>query len=193
MSEALAGYRSAARQLKHAYDALDPALIYGSVNDVLPKSGDRVLDIGAGTGRDAAWFAHMGCHVTAVEPVTELWAHPEIPMIPDQLPNLVERKLTFDVIIITGVWHHLSPDQRKDAIPVLWSRLKPAGKLLFNLRHGPCAKDRPGFRVSAFEEREVLIRHRFKTVFQRHVPSVQIQNTKNDVTWMWICAQKLAV
>ena len=33
-----------------------------------PNAGARVLDIGAGPGRDALFFAQWGCDVVAVEP-----------------------------------------------------------------------------------------------------------------------------
>lgn len=191
MSSALAGYRLAAHQLKAAYDALDPVQIYKPVQDVMPKPGEHVLDIGAGTGRDAAWWQAAGCHVTAVEPVTDLWAHPAIPVVQDELPDLpklVERNLTFDVIILTGIWHHLSPKQRKSAIPVLKSQLKPAGRLVFNLRHGPCPSDRPGYACNPSFEAKNLVTHGFEMHFQRYSESIQHENSKRKVTWTWIAA-----
>ncbi|MGK5094409.1 methyltransferase domain-containing protein [Deltaproteobacteria bacterium TL4] len=60
----------------------------------MPKSG-KTLDIGAGTGRDAAWLVRQGLSVFAVEPVAAMRQqaevfHPEagIHWIDDTLPHL---------------------------------------------------------------------------------------------------------
>jgi protein-L-isoaspartate O-methyltransferase len=48
--------------------------VHEQVLHLIPTVPGRVLDIGSGTGRDAAAFAAMGHHVIAVEPTGELRA-----------------------------------------------------------------------------------------------------------------------
>jgi hypothetical protein len=68
----LEGYAAAATPaFIAAYDRLSPESIYEHVIDLLPGRRAKVADIGAGTGRDAAWFACQGHYVFAAEPVRE--------------------------------------------------------------------------------------------------------------------------
>ncbi|WP_367620994.1 class I SAM-dependent methyltransferase [Streptomyces olivoreticuli] len=46
--------------------------VHGGVLDLLPPAPARAVDVGAGTGRDAAALARRGYRVVAVEPVGEL-------------------------------------------------------------------------------------------------------------------------
>ena len=48
--------------------------MHAPVLDLLPDSAGCILDVGAGTGRDAAWFAANGHNVVAVEPFAQLRA-----------------------------------------------------------------------------------------------------------------------
>ena len=43
--------------------------------NLLPRPPGRALDVGAGTGRDAAWLARLGFQVVAVEPSGVLRGH----------------------------------------------------------------------------------------------------------------------
>lgn len=98
-----------------AHDALSPERIYEHVIDILPGSGTRAADIGAGTGRDAAWLAVRGQNVVAVEPVRELREAARklhrsegIAWVDDRLPSLkgVQSYRPFDLIILSAVWQH---------------------------------------------------------------------------------------
>ncbi|HYJ51710.1 MAG TPA: methyltransferase domain-containing protein [Allosphingosinicella sp.] len=68
----LQGYAANAAELIPRFDALSTRDVLAPVAALLPARPSRVLDIGAGTGRDAAWLADQGHHVVAVEPVEEL-------------------------------------------------------------------------------------------------------------------------
>src|SRR5947207_2822995 len=41
----------------HRYELIDPANVYGWLSGLLSDTPGTVLDLGAGSGRDAAWFA----------------------------------------------------------------------------------------------------------------------------------------
>jgi SAM-dependent methyltransferase len=65
----------------------------------LPGSPAHVLDVGAGSGRDAAWLSSLGYKVVAVEPSSRMAAHarrlgrcPDIEWIDDRLPRLAKLK-----------------------------------------------------------------------------------------------------
>ena len=95
-----------------------------------------MLDIGAGTGRDAASFAAMGHRVVAVEPTDALrlpgmalHRSKRIEWLDDSLPDLARlrsRGDDFDLVMLTAVWMHLDAKQRRQAMPNLAARCAAA-------------------------------------------------------------------
>lgn len=123
---------------------------------LLPPPPARVLDIGAGTGRDAAGFAALGHAVTTAEPTTALRtrAAPNIEWLDDSLPDLpflFQRGGTFDVVVLTAVWMHLDEQQRRYDMPRVAALVQPGGLLMISLRHGPVPQGRRMFEVTATE------------------------------------------
>jgi SAM-dependent methyltransferase len=148
------GYAEEADALTRQYESVRFVDVHGPVRHLLPTMPSDVLDIGAGTGRDAAALAVMGHRVVAVEPTAALreragLLHPDshIEWIDDSLPHLVRlrgRGNRFDVVMLTAVWIHLDPQQRREAMRRIASLLRPGGVLLLTLRHGPAP---PGRRL----------------------------------------------
>jgi len=148
------GYTEEADALTRQYESVRFVDVHGPVLHLLPTVPSDVLDIGAGTGRDAAALAGMGHRVVAVEPTAALrdraaLLHPSshIEWIDDYLPLLpclMRRGDQFDVVMLTAVWIHLDPQQRREAMPKVASLLRPGGVLLVTLRHGPAP---PGRRL----------------------------------------------
>jgi protein-L-isoaspartate O-methyltransferase len=68
MNNAISWYDHHAKELAIQYEAMPPDSVHGWVADLLPEGKALVLDVGAGTGRDAAWLARRGFEVVAVEP-----------------------------------------------------------------------------------------------------------------------------
>src|SRR6187431_1617865 len=66
------GYAADAANLVPRFEALDTEDVLAPVMDLLPPAPCHCIDVGAGTGRDAAWLAGRGHHVVAVEPVDAL-------------------------------------------------------------------------------------------------------------------------
>ena len=120
-----------------------------------------VLDVGAGSGRDARYLASKGLGVVAVEPATGIRELAQgytvsnpIHWISDTLPELTEvfrLQTKFDLILLSAVWMHIAPSSRERAFRKLSSLLKPNGKLIISLRHGNCADERTMYPVSADE------------------------------------------
>ena len=69
------GYGETADALVKQYESLAFADVHRHFLHLFPSTPSRVIDIGAGTGRDAAGFCALGHSVTAVEPTPEMRAH----------------------------------------------------------------------------------------------------------------------
>src|SRR5262249_59382505 len=69
------GYGETADILVKQYESLAFANVHRHVLHLFPATPSTVLDIGAGTGRDAAGFCELGHAVTAGEPTGEMRAH----------------------------------------------------------------------------------------------------------------------
>ncbi len=199
MPSILDGYAAAATpSFVAAYDALSPEVIYDHVIDLLPKTPSKVLDSGAGTGRDAAWFADKGHQVLAIEPVGELREAGEalhqsnsILWLNDRLPHLASVQVgnKFDLITLCAVWQHLPNDDRALAIPRLAALMAPGGHVVMSLRHGPGGKGRTVFPVSVDATIEATVRCGFRLVRRRDAESVQEGNRANGVIWTWLALQ----
>ena len=120
----------------------------------LPNPESLVLDIGSGSGRDAATLAELGFDVTAVEPsdlmrnkARQLHSLPKITWIKDKLPelkNILRKGLSYDIILVSAVWMHVAPSHRKRSFRRLVTLLNSGGLICITLRHGP-QDDRAGF------------------------------------------------
>src|SRR6202035_2712751 len=67
------GNAAEAEELSRCYESIPFADAHRAVLHLMPTAPSRVLDIGSGTGRDAAWFAAQGHRVVAVEPTGAMW------------------------------------------------------------------------------------------------------------------------
>jgi SAM-dependent methyltransferase len=190
----LAGYEAAAEVLIPAWEQLSPAQIYAPVRAFLPAMPGHVLDVGAGTGRDAEWFAGQGHHVIAAEPVAAFRAVGQgrqgVTWCDDSLPGLkglCRSGRVFDLITANGVLHHLAPDQRLQAMTTLCSLMKPDSRMILSLRHGPTPADRPGFPVNTDAFVRGVTRLGLSVLYERRgCASLQAGNRANGVSWDWL-------
>jgi SAM-dependent methyltransferase len=156
------GYAEEADALARQYESVRFDDVHRHVLHLLPNAPSDVLDIGAGTGRDASALAVMGHRVIAVEPTAEfrdravrLHPSPRIEWVNDHLPSLpvlARRSDRFDVVMLTAVWIHLDPEQRREAMPRLATLLRPGGLLVLNLRHGPTPPGRRRLHETSADE-----------------------------------------
>lgn len=108
MTPSTRGYAEGARELIERYESIPFEEKHRAVLHLIPSRPCRVLDIGAGSGVDAAWFAQRGHRVVAVEPVKALrlaamalHPSPRIEWVDDHLPGLARmraREETFDLV-----------------------------------------------------------------------------------------------
>lgn len=163
------GYAENAARLAVQYETLTFEQAAGPFLALIPASSAIILDVGAGTGRDAAALVRRGHRVTAVEPVAEfraigqsIHAGVDINWIDDALPELASIAglgLQFDIVMLQAVWMHFEPEQRSRAMATLSRLLSPSSALLISYRNGPAIYGRRLFPVDAAETRAAASRH----------------------------------
>lgn len=154
-------YADEAPELLKRYESISFTDAQAPILQLIPPAPGRALDIGAGTGRDAAGLAALGYSIVAVEPTEELrrgamLLHPSpmIEWLDDSLPDLTvvrARKEEFDLVMLTAVWMHLDEAQRQRAMPNVSALVREGGIVIMSLRHGPVPSGRRMFKVSAEE------------------------------------------
>src|SRR5258708_16737110 len=140
-------YTDEAPELLQRYESISFADAHLHVMHLIPPAPCRILDIGAGTGRDAAGFVALGHSVVAVEPTEELRVgamllHPSpmIEWLDDSLPKLATvraRKEEFDLVMLTAGWVHLDEAPREKAKPNVATLVRNGGTMIVSLPHGP--------------------------------------------------------
>lgn len=147
MPDAIAWYDANAEAASDRYESVTFERVHGWLADLLPKPPAAVLDVGAGSGRDAAHLSRLGYDVVAVEPSARMrelararhddarinWRDDRLPTLKDTFST----GLSFDVILVSAVWMHLAPTDRARAFRKLITLLKPGGLLAITLRQGP--------------------------------------------------------
>lgn len=187
------GYEEQADSLVTRYESIPFEQKYRVEMKLLPQRPSAVLDIGAGTGADAAWLARCGHRVVAVEPVERLRAlgatlHPSdaIEWVADGLPDLeriLARGQLFDAILASAVWMHLDESDRTRAMSTVARLLVPDGVVFISLRHGPVPAGRVMFEVTAEETAEMARANGLRVEVNARTESLQVQNRAAGVEW----------
>lgn len=107
------------------------------------RAGDRILDVGAGSGRDLALLVGEGHAAYGVEPVEAMRAealrrHPELhgKLHAGSLPGLPKAEILggpFDAILCSAVLQHLPRSALFDAAFALRGLLRPGGRVLLSI------------------------------------------------------------
>ncbi len=186
-------HEAGATWLAASYEAVDPDRMWSSLEDLIPTGpGKLVLDIGAGSGRDAAWLAARGLEVVAAEPSSAMRSvgqslHPAPRWVDDRLPDLtvVHRLgLAFDLILLSAVWMHIAPTHRPRAFRKMITLLKPGGVLIMTLREGQDDLGRIMHPVS-LGEIEALARDHGLTVVRQFQEADRLG--RPGVLWTSLC------
>ena len=169
MADPIAWYDAHADGLSDRYEAVLPERVHGWLKDLLPSTSATVLDVGAASGRDAAWLSRKGYDIVAVEPSSrfrtiarERHDDPSIQWVADSLPGLkrtFKTGLAFDFILASAVWMHVAPSDRARAFRKMITLLKPGGVLALTLRSGPAEPARRFHPASADEIRTLARDH----------------------------------
>lgn len=199
MAPGTEGYSEDAESLISRYEGVSFKEKYQAVLHLLPTKAGRILDIGAGTGGDAAWLATSGHCVLAIEPTDPLREagarlHPssQIEWLDDSLPSLLKtmaRKEVFDLVLVTAVWAHLAESERQQAMSNIAALLKPGALLIMSLRHGPAPANRRVFEVTAEETMALARRDGLKELLYVRTQSALPINQQAGVMWSWLAFQ----
>ena len=197
------GYADEAEDLFKRYESIPAADAHRAVLHLIPAAPSRVLDIGSGTGRDAAWFASMGHRVVAVEPTNALrlpamalHPSPQIEWLNDSLPELAlvrRRGERFDLVMLTAVWMHLDAQQRQRAMPNLAALVHEGGTVIMKIRHGPVPVGRRMFDITPEETIELARMQDLHPVLNLRKQSSQEQNRAAGVDWTSLAFVKAKV
>ncbi len=185
------GYAEAAESFVRNVERITFTDVHRAILHLLPTRPAHILDIGAGSGRDAAAFAAMGHQVVAVEAVAALrrlaaaaHASPRIKWLEDSLPELAclaGRRDRFDLVMLTAVWMHLDASQRRRAMPTVARLVGAGGALIMSLRHGPVPAGRRMFDVSADET--ITLASREGLALTLRLDNQASAFARTDVTW----------
>lgn len=146
-------YQANAAELVSRYLRVDDGL--AARLELAFPPGSRVLDVGAGSGRDLAYLLARGHDAMGVEPSVAMRSR-AIEQNPSLKDRLVEGRLPelplnlgglFDGVLCSAVLMHLPREQLFDSAFALRSVLKAGGRLLLSV-----PLDRPGLGVDNRDE-----------------------------------------
>ncbi len=133
-------FNDRADELARQYNALDRAKVHADLLSMLPEGQAlKVLDIGAGSGADAAMFADRGHTVLACEPAEalrkngeETFKNKNIKWSSDVLPEMSaasDAAAPFDVITSVGVLQYVPEENRASSLSKMFSMAARGGFL----------------------------------------------------------------
>ncbi len=193
MNSTISFYHQNAQTLGEQYLSTSFEEVHQSWKPYWPQAGDKVLDVGAGSGRDSNWFANQGCDVLAIEPADSLRdfgknnTPASVTWLNDTLPTLKKTEnlgMRFDVILLSAVWMHIAPSNRERAFRKLSNLLAPNGKLIISLRFGDFSDERQSHGVDVEVVEKLAKDH---ALMIRHVSDIDDDALRRDeVTWQTV-------
>jgi SAM-dependent methyltransferase len=135
-------YEKDAEDFAARYDSVSFEAVHGRIADHLPVTGASVLDVGAGSGRDARALAARGYKVVAVEPADSFRelandGNPNITWVDDRLPDLAslrDGKERFEFILCSAVLMLVPAKHLAASFGTMAGLLADSGKLAVSLR-----------------------------------------------------------
>ncbi|WP_352787678.1 class I SAM-dependent methyltransferase [Mesorhizobium sp. M0228] len=190
-------YDESARRIADLYESTTFEVVHAGSLDLLPPAEAAVLDVGAGSGRDASALATRGYCVTAVEPSRGLREEAQvrhrganIEWLDDALPTLRtldERQ--FALILVSAVWMHLVPRDRPKAMRRLGQLLEPGGRLVVSIRQGPADPSRSIVTVTSRAVEASAIRAGLRVIRRFEAPDAL---ERADIAWSTLVLEKPA-
>jgi Methyltransferase domain/HNH endonuclease len=195
MNDTIVPYDVQASVFAARYESVPAQTVHAPLLEFVPQGQNLLaLDVGAGSGRDAAWLASLGFEVVAAEPAAGMRREaqrrhhsPRIRWLDDRLPGLnsVHRLgLAFDLILLSAVWMHVPPPMRQRGFRKVATLLKPGGVIFVSLRDGPPDPDRPMWSASPGELEAFARIHGLAVLRSVTTPD---QLRRPDIRWTSMC------
>jgi SAM-dependent methyltransferase len=139
-------YDARCREISARYESADMSRLHTVLLRYLPPKGASVLELGCGSGRDAAFLLANGYEVTAVDASAGMVAeatriHPELSgrvscaaiPFPGDSPLLLR---TFDAVVSIGMLMHIPDAGLSDTVLQIRRLLRPGGVLFVDVSVG---------------------------------------------------------
>lgn len=143
-SDVVAHYDARAADLTALHGSVSFEAVHARLLATLPRPPAAVLDVGAGTGRDAIALSAMGYEVVAVEPSSELLHAARaadqaraVQWLSDWLPELGTVRATgarFGLILCSAVLMHIEPTKLVAALTGMRELLADSGRIAATVR-----------------------------------------------------------
>jgi SAM-dependent methyltransferase len=140
MNQTLTYYNENAKTLAPRYESADVAKLWRDLTTTYP-AGSRLLELGCGSGRDAAYLTRQGYKVTAVDGSAAMLeaaraSHPELgdSLLQLALPALLPfADGSFDGVMLIAVLMHLDRDAIAQVLAEACRVLKSDGRLFVSV------------------------------------------------------------
>lgn len=137
-SETIDYYNQNAMEFASATDQIDMTALYAAFLPLV-KTGGHILDAGCGSGRDAAYFKHLGFNVSAFDASSELAKiasqRLKQPVAVQQFEQLNDLE-RYDGIWCCASLLHVAADNLVSVLGRLQQALKPGGVLYASFKYG---------------------------------------------------------
>ena len=151
-------YQQHAEELAQRYERAEVANLHQRLLHTF-SPGAQLLEIGCGSGREAAFLCAQGYEVQGIEPAPAmidraLYLHPELEgrlfqgSIPDELPAPIVQNEHYNGTYAVASLMHLSKEQLQPTFENLHRLLKQDGRLLFSV-----PLSRPDLTESGYDEK----------------------------------------
>ena len=190
VERAIRAYDPLAAELAPLYESITFEQRHGRHLDLLPASGSWVLDVGSGTGIDAAGFADRGYNVVAAEPSAGMrreaaarHGRADVRWMDDRLPDLAHVAAlgrTFDFLLLQAVFMHLPEPTRAPALATLGRLANSGAVMALSLRHGPVPPGRIMYEIAADTVSDLAAAQGFSEIRRLKLPD---KSGRPGVTW----------
>ena len=140
MTDTLDFYNKNAAEISYRYEQAEVTKLWQAFSEIL-ETGQKVLEIGCGSGRDAAYITKLGCDVHAIDGSIELCKkavelHPELEKkisfhpLPEPLPFADKE---FDAVISVACLMHLQLNEIETVLMEIKRVLMAGGLALISV------------------------------------------------------------